>query len=163
MLNKLEQFNNWVSRCFVWIGFAAMLLTMIVTCIDVVGAKVFNVPLSGALDIVVLCQIVAISFAAGSTLIAKRHIAVEFFFEILPRPLQLIVRPLIHLAGLGLFVLVVWQLGVLGYSFQQSGEYSATAYIPLFPFAIGAAVACVPVCLVLFHGFLRSFVRKLWK
>jgi hypothetical protein len=45
---------------------------------------------------------------------------------------------------------------VLGYSFQTTGEYSATAYIPLYPFAYGVAFASIPVFLAILLEFIKS-------
>lgn len=129
---------------------------MVITCIDVVGAKVFQWRLFGAIDIVQLSQIVAISFAASMTLILGRHIQVEFFVTRFPRRIQAVINSLIFLLGLGLFVLIIWRLCVIGYSFKASGEHSATASIPYYPFAFAIALASLPVCFVLLQGFLKS-------
>jgi TRAP-type C4-dicarboxylate transport system permease small subunit len=132
---------------------------MLLTCIDVIGAKLFLRPVFGAIDIVMLAQIVAISFAVPSSLILGRHVQVEFFVRILPERLRAVIECVIHLLGLGLFILIIWRLCVLGYSFQIGGEGSATARIPLYPFAYGIALASIPVCLVLLFQFLSSIVR----
>ena len=137
-----------------------MLLMMVITCVDVVGAKVFRWRLLGAIDIVMLAQIVAISFAAGITLIRGRHIQVEFFLNLLPRRVQTVINSFVLLLGLGLFVGIIWRLCVLGHSFQTSGEYSATAYIPLYPFAYTIAIASIPVSLVLLERFLKSLTKR---
>ena len=160
MLDKFERFNRRLSGLFEWIGLAAMLLVMLITCIDVVGAKVFLWRLLGAIDMVMLAQIVAISFAAGMTLILGRQIQVEFFFNLLPRRAQKVVDSFVLLLGLGLFILVIWRLCVLGHSFQTSGEYSPTAYIPLYPFAYAIALASIPVSLVLLVEFLKSLTKR---
>jgi TRAP-type C4-dicarboxylate transport system permease small subunit len=159
MLDKFERFNRRLSDWFEWIGFAAMLVIMVITCVDVVGAKVFKAPVLGSIDIVMLCQVVAISFAASMTLIAGRHIKVEFFFPLFPRLAQRVINSVIHLLGLGLFIVIIWRLYVLGYSFQTSGQYSMTIYIPYYPFAYGVAFACIPACLVLLVEFLRSLTK----
>ncbi len=156
VLDKFERFNRRLSGWCEWLGIAAMLMMMMITCIDVVGAKVFLRPLLGAIDIVMLSQIVAISFAASMALIVGRHIRVEFFFNLLPRRAQAVINSFVLLLGLGLFILIIWRLGVLGHSFQTTGEYSATAYIPLYPFAYVIALASIPVCLV----FLQSFLNR---
>ncbi len=160
MLGKFERFNRRVSNWFEWLGLAGLLLMMVITCIDVVGAKVFLWRLLGAIDIVMLSQIVAIAFAASMALILGRHIRVEFFFSLLPRRAQAVINSCVLLLGLGLFSVIVWRLCVLGYSFQTSGEYSATAHIPLYPFAYGIALASIPVCLVLLLEFLKSLTKR---
>ncbi|MBM4340963.1 MAG: TRAP transporter small permease [Deltaproteobacteria bacterium] len=159
MLVKFEKFNRQLSSLFEWVGLAAMLVMMVITCIDVVGAKVFQWRLFGAIDIVMLCQIVAIAFAASMVLILGRHIQVDFFINRLPKRLQAVINSVAFLIGLGLFSLVVWQLFVLGYSFQTQGESSATARIPYYPFAYGIALASIPVCLIYLMEFLNSIGR----
>jgi TRAP-type C4-dicarboxylate transport system permease small subunit len=107
-----------------------------------------------------LSQTVAIAFAAGMALILGRHIRVEFFHHLLPKRSQAVIASVVLLLSLGLFILIVWRLFVLGHDFQVSGEYSPTAYIPLYPFAYGIAVASIPVCLVLLVEFLKSIVKR---
>jgi TRAP-type C4-dicarboxylate transport system permease small subunit len=159
VLDTLERFNHRLSDWFEWIGLVGLLLMMAITCIDVVGAKVFQWRLLGALDIVMLSQIVTISFAASMTLILGRHIRVEFFITRLPRRARAVINSVVFLLGFGLFIVIIWRLCVLGYSFQTAGEYSATIYIPYYPFAYGIALASIPVCLV----FLLEFVKSLTK
>lgn len=159
MLDKFEKFNHQLSDWFEWIALAGMLLMMAITCIDVVGAKVFHWRLFGAIDIVMLSQIVAIAFAASMALILGRHIQVDFLINRLPRRFQTVIDSIVLLLGSGLFILIIWRLCVLGYSFQTSGEHSATAHIPYYPFAYGIALASIPVCLILFLKFLKSIGR----
>ncbi len=160
VLDKFERLNNRLSGWVEWLGLAAMLLMMVITCIDVVGAKVFKWRLLGALDIVMLSQIVAIAFATGMALILGRHIRVEFFHHLLPRRVQAVIDSCVLLLSLGLFILVIWRLFVLGHSFQTSGEYSPTSYIPLYPFAYAIALAAIPVCLVLLLEFFKSLTKR---
>lgn len=160
MPSKFEKFNRRISLWFEWVGLAGLLLMMVITCVDVIGAKLFKSPILGALDIVQLSQIVAIGFAVSMTLIVGRHIQVEFFFDLLPRRVQAVVNPIILLAVLLFFIVIIWRVCVLAYSFQTSGEYTATAYIPLYPFAYGVALAFIPVCLVLLVDFLKSFKQR---
>jgi len=159
VLDKFEKFNYRLSDWFEWIGLAGMLLMMAITCIDVVGAKVFHWRLFGAIDIVMLSQIVATAFAASMALILGRHIQVEFVIARLPTRAQAVINSIVHLLGLGLFSLIIWRLLMLGYSFQTSGEMSQTADIPYYPFAYGIALASIPVFLVLLLRFLKSIGR----
>jgi TRAP-type C4-dicarboxylate transport system permease small subunit len=160
VLSKFEKFNRRISLWFEWVGLAGLLVMMVITCVDVIGAKAFKSPILGALDIVQLCQIVAIGFAVSMTLIVGRHIHVEFFFDLLRRRVQAVISSIILLIVFVFFIVIIWQVIVLGYSFQTSGEYTATAYIPLYPFAYGLALAFVPVCLVLLVEFFKSFKQK---
>lgn len=158
-LEKFEKFNRRLSDWFEWIGLAGFLVMMFITCIDVIGAKLFLLPVFGAIDIVMLSQVVAISFAAAAALILGRHISVEFFVVMLPRRVRALIDIIIHLLGLALFIVIIWRLCVYGYLLQTGGEESATARIPLAPFAYSIAVASIPVCLVFLLEFLNAIVR----
>ena len=162
-LEKFEKFNQRVSRWFERIGIFAFLLMMCITCVDVVGAKLFKMPVFGALDVFMIAQLVAISFAAALTLICNRHIKVEFVVLLLPRRLQVIMDCIVHFLGFALFLLIVWRLFLYGYDFQIEGEESPTAHILLFPFVYGAAIASVPVCLVFLHRFIDSIIKAVNK
>jgi TRAP-type C4-dicarboxylate transport system permease small subunit len=160
VLDKFEKLNHRLSGWFEWIGLAALLVMMLVTCIDVVGSKVFRSPLLGAIDFVQLSQVVAISFACGMTMILGRHIQVEFLYNLFPRRAQALIDSVWSVLSLGLFIVIIWRLGVLGHSFQTTGEYTATAYIRLYPYAYAAALASIPVCLVLLMEFLKSLTKR---
>jgi TRAP-type C4-dicarboxylate transport system permease small subunit len=159
VLDKFEKFNHRLSTWFEWIGLAGILLMATITCIDVVGSKVFHWRLFGAIDLVMLSQIVAIAFATSMTLILGRHIKVDLFINRLPKRAQAVIDIIAFLLGLGLFIFIIRQIYILGYTFQTSGEYSASAYIPYYPFAYGIAFASIPVCLVFLHGLINSLIR----
>ena len=159
MLHKLEEFNRTLSAWFEWIGLAGLLVMMFITCIDVIGAKLFLKPVFGSIDIVMLSQLVAISFANAFSLLLGRHVQVEFFVPRLPRRAQAVTDSIVFLLALILFILVIWRLCVYGYSLQTGGEVTATARIPLAPFAYGIALASVPVCVVFFLEFVNSVIR----
>jgi TRAP-type C4-dicarboxylate transport system permease small subunit len=159
VLEKFEKFNRQLGGWFERIGLVGMFLMMAITCIDVVGAKVFQWRLFGAIDFVMLLQIVTIAFATSMALILGRHIQVDIFISSLPRRVQAVIDIIALLLGLGLFIAIIWQVCVLGYSFQTSGEYSATAHVPYYPFAYCIAFASIPVCLVYLQKLLSAFVR----
>lgn len=159
MLEKFEKFNRRVSGWVEWVGLFALLLIMALTCVDVVGAKAFRAPVFGALDVVMIAQLIAISFAGSMALILGRHVQVEFFVPLLPKRLQHIVDCLVHFLCFVLFVLIVWRLFAYGYDLQIGNEESMTARIPLAPFAYGAAAGCIPFCLVFLQRFIDSMIK----
>ena len=159
MLEKFEKFNRTISLWIEWIGFGALFLMVVLTCVDVVGAKVFRTPVFGSLDVMMLAQLIAISFGVSMALIMGRHVRVEFFIILLPKRLRSVISCFVNFLGLVLFVLIVWRLFDFGHHLQIGGEESATARIPLYPFAYAAAVGCIPVCLVYTQQLLTSILR----
>lgn len=159
MLDKFEKSNRRLSGWIEWIGVAGLLLMMLVTCVDVVGAKLFLWPLPGGLEIVKFSQLVAIALAAAMTLILGKHIRVEFFVARLPRRAQAVIESFVLLLGLALFSMIAWRLCVYGYSLQTAGEMAQTVRIPTYPFAYAIALGSIPVCLVLLQRFIGSLAK----
>ena len=159
MLEKFGKFNRSISSWIEWIGFGALVLMMALTCVDVVGAKIFRAPVFGSLDMMMLAQLIAISFAVSMALILGRHVQVEFFLLLVPQRIRKAIEVVVNFLCLFLFVVIVWRLFDFGYDLQTGNEESATARIPLFPFVYAAALACVPVCLVYLHQLLTSLRR----
>jgi len=159
MLEKFERFNRRISGWIEWIGFGAIFLMVALTCVDVIGAKVFRMPVFGALDVMMLAQLIAISFAGSMALILGRHVQVEFFVLILPKRFQALVDSIVQFLCLVFFVIIVWRLFLHGYHLQIGGEESMTARISLAPFTYAAAVAFIPMCLVFLQQFLSAISR----
>jgi TRAP-type C4-dicarboxylate transport system permease small subunit len=162
-LEKFDRINRRLSSWFELIGLGGLLVMMVITCLDVFGGKLFRTPVYGALDIVMLGQLVAVSFATAYALIIGRHVSVEFFLTILPRRLQAAIDAVISFFGLTFFVLIIWRLAVYGYSLQIGGEVSATIRIPMYPFAYGIAFASIPVALIFLARVLKAINRMVEK
>jgi TRAP-type C4-dicarboxylate transport system permease small subunit len=162
-LAKFDSFNKKVSLGLELVGLAAMIFLVFITTVDVIGAKLFTRPVFGALDAVMLSQVVAISFAAAITLIVGRHVEVEFLVNLFPKGVQMVVDLLVKLLCLGIFVILVWQLTSYAHHLQVRSEVTPTARIPLYPFAYGAALGCIPVCLVYISIIIHSSLRLIKK
>jgi TRAP-type C4-dicarboxylate transport system permease small subunit len=158
-LSKFDSFNKKVSRGLELIGLVAMIFLVLVTTVDVIGAKLFLKPVFGALDAVMLSQVLAISFAAAITLIVGRHVEVEFLVVLFPESVRAVIDLLVKVMCLALFLILVWQLTAYAHHLQVRTEVTPTARIPLYPFAYAAALGCVPVCLVYISLIIHSFLR----
>ncbi|MFZ7113060.1 MAG: TRAP transporter small permease [Desulfatiglandales bacterium] len=142
-----------------WVGLLAFVLMMLITTVDVLGAKIFLAPLPGALDVMMLAQLICMAFAFSSSLLLGRHVEVEFFVPLLPRRLRDNIEIIIRFLCLVLFVLVTWQLFVYGHDLQMRGEVTSTVRISFYPFAYATAVAIIPGCLVFLSLFIESLLK----
>jgi TRAP-type C4-dicarboxylate transport system permease small subunit len=158
MLEKFDRFNRKISGWVEWVGFGALFLMVALTCVDVIGAKIFLLPVPGSLDIIMLAQLIAISFAGAMVLIQGRHVQVEFFMILLPKRLQSLVDALINVLCMVFFIIIVWRLFVHGYDLQTGGEVTMTAGIPMAPFTYASALAMIPFCLVFLQRFLSAIL-----
>jgi len=148
-----------LSRGLTWVGIIFMMVIVFVTGIDVIGGKLFTWRLLGAIDIVTLSQVIAMGFAVALALIEGRHVRVEFLVNKLPKGAQRGVNIIINLIGMLLFLLIIWRLGILAYSFQSTGEATATIYIPIYPFVYALTLATIPVFLIFFSNLLKSIFK----
>ena len=159
ILSTMDRVNRIAIDWLEWVGALALVSMMVVTCADVMGAKMILYPVPGSIDIVMLAQVVAVSFGTAAGLILGRHVTVEFFFILLPNWAKAVVEGIVSVLGLGLFSFIVWRLIIYGHYMQVGGEVSPTARIPLYPFAYGIALASIPVCLVFIIALVDALKR----
>ncbi|MEJ2156727.1 MAG: TRAP transporter small permease [Desulfobacteraceae bacterium] len=159
ILDNFKRFNEKVSTGFEWFGLAAFLLMMLLTTVDVIGAKLFLRPVDGSLDLMMILQLVAMSLALGTSYITGRHVQVEFFTPLLPKLVQRINRCFIRSLMLLLFIVMTWQLFVYGNDLKLYGEVSSTIRIPLYPFTYAAAVAFIPACLAALAKWIQAIIE----
>ena len=127
---------------------------MLVTCVDVVGRSL-GYPLKGSYDIVRLLSLITLSCALPYTTAVKGHVAVEFFFHKMPRPVQIILDSTMRLLMIGLFGLLTIRGVEYGFSLRESGEVMLTLGWPIywgcFVMAFGCAVSALVVLQHLLH------------
>ena len=149
----MESVRKWTARLSAWsewIGVAGIIVMVVVICADVLGAKLFLLPVPGSTEIVELAQVATIAFAVAATQLHKGHISVEMFYTKMPPRTQSLVSAVTSCLGLILFLILSYQGLKLGNAFLEAKEVTATVQIPFYPFAYGFALAMVPVALMLF-------------
>ena len=156
-MDKITRFNEQVSSSFEWVGLLAFVFMMVLTAVDVIGAKLFLKPVPGSLDLMMIAQLIAMAFALSASYIENRHVQVEFFVPLMPKLLQRITACFIQTLVLFLFIVMTWQLFVYAQDLKMYGEVSSTVRIPLYPFTYAAATAFIPVCLVAMAKWIQTF------
>jgi TRAP-type C4-dicarboxylate transport system permease small subunit len=149
---NIQSAQEWAGRLSAWcewIGVAGVIVMVAVTCVDVLGAKLFLMPVPGSTEIVSLAQVATIVFAIATTQRHKGHISVEMFYAKMRPFIQTLVRAVTACLGLILFSILIYQGIQLGNGFLQAGEVTATVQIPYYPFAYAFSLALVPVVMLL--------------
>jgi TRAP-type C4-dicarboxylate transport system permease small subunit len=159
MLQRLMKINQLLSTWLERVAIAGILVMMGVTCADVVGTKFFRSPVHGAIDAVMLSQVVAIAFTIALTQSLGKHVRVDFLVVRLRARTQAVIDSIVNFFLLVLFCVIVWRLYVFGHSLQVAREVSPTLYVPLYPFVYGVAFASISVCLVFLMEFLHSVMK----
>ena len=145
----ISQWSNKLATLGEWIGVAGILIMVAVTCVDVTGAKLFTLPVPGAIEIVSLVQAATMVFAVAVTQRHKGHISVEMFVEKMNPRIRAIVRAFISMLGFILFVLLVYEGIRFGNQYVETGEVTATVQIPFYPFAYAISIALLPVAMMM--------------
>jgi len=146
-MHLLEKINHYISRWFNGIALAALSAMLFLVAVDVIGAKVLSLPVSGAMDLTSLLGLLIIGFSMTQTYMEGRHITVDFLIIRANKRLRNVLRCLNAVLCMVFFLFVVWRLFLYAHDLQMYGEKSLTVKIPLFPFAYALGVAFVPMLL----------------
>ena len=147
----MERVYQWAIRLSTWgewIGVGGVIIMVVVTCADVLGAKLFMAPVPGSTEIISLVQVTAIVFAVAATQRHKGHISVEMFVATLPPRVRSLVKAFTSCLAAILFVLLIYEGVRLGNEYLEAGEVTATVQIPFFPFAYAFSVALFPIAIM---------------
>ena len=143
-LNVVLRLSNWMHA----IAGAALTFIMLLTVSDVF-LRLFARPIVGTFELVGLWGAVIIGFGIPITSWNRGHIFVDFLVNMFPDSLRDGFNIVTRLISMGLFILVGWNLFVLGIDMVKSGEVSTTLLMPFYPVAYGLGVCCFIQCLVL--------------
>lgn len=141
---RLERIAIW----FNWVAVMALLAMFAIMVLDILASKILNRPITATVDVASLLALLAASFSVSRTILARRHIEVEFIVTRLPRGARKVFNTLSSFLSLSFFLLIVWRTFLYAYGLQKTGESSLTQHIPMAPFAYAIAVACMPAVLI---------------
>jgi TRAP-type C4-dicarboxylate transport system permease small subunit len=127
LVGKLEFFLELVA------GLVLMVMMMI-TVVDVVGRKIFNLPLPGGLELTELTLVVLIY--AGLPLVSRHgeHVVVDLFERWMSPMLKKVLNMLSHLVCSLAFFGIAWLLYRKALSSAASGDYTSVLKVAYAPF-----------------------------
>lgn len=147
----MERFLNRVATFFNWIAIVALLLMFLIITLDILSSKILNRPITATVDIMSLLAAIVAAFSLSMTIIAGRHIEVEFIVAKMPADIRKIFNITSNLLAMSFFILIVWRSFVYARDLQVLGEATLTQHIPVAPFVYGIGIACIPGILIYAH------------
>lgn len=133
---------------------AALAAMILATCADVI-LRAVGAPLKGVYDLIRIFGALTAACALPLTTALKGHVAIEYFFQRLPKAGRLAVDTLMRLIVVLFFAGATYACVRYGIRFLRSGEVSATLEVPVFwvPWVMAAAMANtgLVVCFHLLH------------
>jgi TRAP-type C4-dicarboxylate transport system permease small subunit len=148
-MQRVYQWAIRLSEWGEWIGVVGIIIMVVVTCADVLGAKLFLAPVPGSTEIISLIQVAAITFAVAATQRHRGHISVEMFVDTLPPRVRSLTKALTSFLGAIVFVLLIYESILLGNEYLKAGQVTATIQIPFYPFAYAFSLALLPIAIML--------------
>lgn len=127
---------------------------MLITCTDVL-LRLFNRPIKGAYDLVVIGIVVTITCALPYTTAVKGHVAIEFFYHRFSRIGRIVLDTVLRLMAMTLFLVLGFQSVLYGNQLRSTGQVTMTLQVPLFWVPYLIAFSSFVVVLVIFDNLLH--------
>ncbi len=166
----MTKIKNWVwsvlkgfdslTHVLNWAGYVSLAGIVIVTFVDVAGRYCMNKPLVGSLEILELSMAVLGGFAMFYTTTRGGHISVDLFYVRFSRRKQTAVNRFGSLLGFGTWVIIAYQVYLLGMHMMKSGDFTSLLHIPIFPFQFIFALGILLYSLTLLIQTLRPLISK---
>ena len=138
---------------------SSLILLMTLTMADVF-LRFFKNPIVGTYELVAYAGAVAIGFSIPYTSWARGHIYVDFFTGKLPVAGRRIFQVATRLLGMILFLIMGWNLIIMGKDLQISGEVSLTLQFPFFYIVYGLGGVCLIQIFVLLADIFKVFTGR---
>jgi TRAP-type C4-dicarboxylate transport system permease small subunit len=155
-MTRVLEYVRRTTRVLHWLGGISLVLLMLLTVTDVV-LRAFGRPVPGTYELVGYAGALAIGFALPFTSWIGGHVHVDSLISRLPERGRQVLSVVTRLLGMGLFVLLGWNLVRFGLSLRASGEVSPTLELHYYPVAFGLAAACLLQVIVLLCGIPAVF------
>ena len=159
----LQRAANWLQRGIFPvssvandIGLAVIALMASVTVADVVSRRVFNAPITGALEISSLGLVIVIFLGLAYCAANDGHIVLDILVVKFTERAQAIISTVMYLLTIGMMSMASWQLWVYGTNVKSAGQISGVLGLPIYPFLYLAALGGVLFTLVYVTYLLRS-------
>jgi TRAP-type C4-dicarboxylate transport system permease small subunit len=136
----------------------ALVSIMLLTTCDVI-LRYLGHPILGSYDLVSFGAAFVIGFALPRTSWDKMHISVDILVEKIPKH-RFIADIFTRVAALALFVLLGWNLALLGAGFHETGEETLTLGIPLFPVAYALGLCAFLQCFALIGDVVKLVLQR---
>lgn len=137
-----------IAGFFNWIAIIALLLMFAAVAIDILSSKILNRPITATVDIMSLLATSVASFSLSRTILAGRHIEVEFITARMPSNMARAAFVFSRLVSMCFFMLVVWRTFVYAHNLYILKEATLTQHIPVAPFAYAMGIAFTPAVII---------------
>lgn len=143
-----------ISKGLNRIAEVALACMILLTVADVI-LRTGQAPIVGTYEMVGLLGAIIVGLSNPFTSWMKGHIRVDFAILKLPPLPKAIINVITRCAATGFFVIVGWNLLVLGAEALKAGEVTPTRHIPFYPVIYAVGVSCFLQSVVLLCDIIK--------
>ncbi|NLO38104.1 MAG: TRAP transporter small permease [Ruminiclostridium sp.] len=159
-MKKLEGFVIKTSQILDNIAGWGIVATMTLVVVNILLRALVNKPIQGVYEVVGFLTAVVIAFGLAWCAIQKAHIAIEFIVEKMHMKLQKVIHTVTGGMIMVLLLFISYRVFLHGFKVIASGEVSATAQIPFYPFIFMVGLGFVLLFLVEFVNLVKGVEQK---
>lgn len=152
LLAVVSKISRWMNNIS-----SVVLAFMILLTVADVTLRLFRRPIIGTYEIVALSGAVIIGFSIPLTSLMRAHVNVDFFILKLSPGVRKVFNLVTKCLGVGLFLILGWNLFILGEDLYKAGEVTPTRHIPFYPILFGIGICCFFQCLVLLYDLINLY------
>jgi TRAP-type C4-dicarboxylate transport system permease small subunit len=158
-MEKLLQVVSTINKPVTIVAGGALAFVISITVADVI-LRLFGSPITGTFELVCFAGGVLICFSIPLTSRANSQIQVEFLVMKFPPGIRKVVNVITKCLGIVLFLLIAWNVVLLGNDLRESGEVSIVLRMPFYPVAYAIGICCFLQCLVLLCDIVKIIGGK---
>lgn len=155
LLEVVSTFSRWMNA----IAAVALSFMILLTVADVI-LRYFKRPIIGTYEMVALSGAVIIGFSLPFTSVMKGHVSVDLLTLKLSPKRRKISNSITKCLGIVLFLVIGWNLVILGMDFHKVGEVTPTRHLPIYPVLYGIGICCFFESLVLLCDIVKILRGK---
>lgn len=143
-----------------WFAAAILVAIMFMTFVDVIGRNFFGRSLLGTVETVTLMMGALVFSGLAITELNRRHIVVETFQDLFPKPLHRLSVILNSMLAVGVGWLLLEQLFVKTLDVFREGEFTMILKLPYWPAAIVMLIGFALFFLLLVIRLIREILGQ---
>ena len=158
-MERLLQIVSRTNKPLTIVAGGALAFVILITVADVI-LRSFGSPIIGTYELVCFSGAVLIGFSIPLTSWVKGHIHVDFLIMKFPHKTRKIFNIVTKCLGIGLFLLIGWNIIILGNDLRETGQVSQVLRVAFYPVAYGIGICCFLQCLVLLCDIVKILGGK---
>jgi TRAP-type C4-dicarboxylate transport system permease small subunit len=158
-MERLLQIVSTANKPVTIVAGSALAFVISITVADVI-LRFFGSPITGTFELVCFAGGVLICFSIPLTSWTHSQIQVEFLVMKFPPGVRKVLNVVTKVLGIVLFLLITWNVVLLGNDLRESGEVSIVLRMPFYPVAYAIGICCFLQCLVLLCDIVKIIGGK---